>query len=251
MDVTKLNVDNDLFSGRLVDNIVVLSSKEKPLLLSTDLDEKKTILDYLDLVDRCDEVRVLLLKESPQKMNCEEYVKFYLNLCKEDADRTSMKRMNNAFEQTFLRLLSMRKVVIHVDRGHVIMRYMTIGFACDYRIIADDTVFQNPNLQLGIIPKGGISFMLPKMLGRVSACRILLSEKNISATEALELNLVDQVVPVKDLDDAAMKVAQTYAKLSPTYVAGIKTLLNNDINDLKTFHDKEDSVLRQPCDLNV
>jgi 2-(1,2-epoxy-1,2-dihydrophenyl)acetyl-CoA isomerase len=118
--------------------------------------------------------------------------------------------------------------------------------ACDYRIVADNTVFQNSNLPLGIIPKGGLSFLLSKMLGSVTASRILLSSRDINAEEAYQLKLVDQVVPIEELDAVALETARAFTRLPYGYTAGIKKLLNYDIDEVENFLAYEDSVLRNP-----
>ncbi|MEA3232210.1 MAG: enoyl-CoA hydratase-related protein, partial [Thermodesulfobacteriota bacterium] len=116
---------------------------------------------------------------------------------------------------------------------------------CDYRIITDNTVFQNPNLELEMVPKGGGVFFLSKMVGPVKASKILLSGEDITAAEALELGIVDKVVPVKKLGETAIKVAQTYAEKPATYLSGIKRLLNYDIKTLEGCLECENELLRR------
>lgn len=251
MDISKLNIDCEFFSGSYLDNIVILTSKEKPLLFSSDLSEKKKILDYLDLVAACDAVHVLLIKASPEKMKRDEYTAFYRNLTAMSDDGSQLKRLNNAFDQIVLKLLTLDKLVIHVDSGEVIMRYMNVGLACDYRIVADNTLYQNPNLSLGIIPKGGLSYLLPKMLGSVTATRILLSSQDIDAEEAYRMKLVDQVVPMKELDVAAMETAHRFSHFPQRYISGVKKLLNYDVDELKAFLEYENKLLRCPVQSEI
>lgn len=86
----------------------------------------------------------------------------------------SLERMYNAISQFILKLVSLNKMVVHADSGNVILLFMNIGLACDYRIVADDTVFENPNFELGVVPKGGSTFFLSKLLGANTAAKILL-----------------------------------------------------------------------------
>jgi 2-(1,2-epoxy-1,2-dihydrophenyl)acetyl-CoA isomerase len=237
MTISRLDADNRLFSACRTDDIVSLCFKEKPLLLSADLGEKKRLFDYLDLVADCSDVHVLLINESPRKMNQDEYTSFFHTI----AERNILvQRMNIAVNQFILKLMALNQMVIHVDSGDVIIGYMNIGLACDYRIVADNTVFQNPNPRLGVIPKGGIAYLLSKMLGSVTASRILLSTEDIKAEDALVLKLVDQVVPMPELDTVVMETAQAFTRLSSAYTAGVKKLLNYNIKEVKDFLDYED-----------
>ena len=78
MEVSTFNVDQDLFSGKKNGEVLTLSFKEKPLLHITDLSVKKTLFDYLDLVACCNEIKVLLLKESPAKILFYKYFHHHL-----------------------------------------------------------------------------------------------------------------------------------------------------------------------------
>jgi len=60
--------------------------------------------------------------------------------------------------------VNLNKIVVHADGGRVIPLFMNVSLACDYRIVADNTVFQNPCIELGLAPKGGSGFFLSKML---------------------------------------------------------------------------------------
>jgi len=89
---------------------------------------------------------------------------------------------------------------------------------------------------------GGGAFFLQKMLGTGRAYDILLSEKNISANEALTLGIVDKVVPLDKLEEAALNVAHRFGKKSARSLTGVKKLLNyskKDLNDYLEFEKEE------------
>ncbi len=74
MDISKLNVDQELFLGEKIGEILMLSFKGKPLIQVMDLDVKKALFDYLELVACCDEIKALLIKEAPyQNETCGIY----------------------------------------------------------------------------------------------------------------------------------------------------------------------------------
>lgn len=245
MNTSKLNVDQELFSGKRIDDIVVLSFKEKPLLLTLDLSIKKVLFDYLDLVASCDEVNVLLINEPTSKMKREEFIAFYKEIMGSDLERTSLYRMYNAVGQYILNLMGFNKTIVHANSGDTILLYMNISLACDYRIVADNTVFQNPNMEIGLIPKGGSSFLLSKVVGSRAASKILLSSGGIAAEEARHLGVVDQVVPFKELDTAALEVAQSFARIPSGYAVGVKKLLNYGIKEFADFLEYENKLLRK------
>jgi len=254
MKISNLDIENDLFSGRRNDDVAVLRFKNKPLHHVTDLDAKKVLFDYLDLVSVSDRIKVLLIVGAPVKMGCKEYIEFYRGMIRERYDRFDriwLERMYNAVNQLVLRLAGFNKMVIHADSGNVILLFLSMSLACDYRLVADNTVFQNPNVDLGLAPKGGQTYFLSRMLGSAKTSRILLSGKDLSAAEAMKLGIVDEVVPLEDLDKAAIETARHYAKQPAGYVAGVKKLLNYDLNHLECHLHYEDEELRKVIQLTV
>ncbi len=249
-DLTTLSIDHPLFSGETVGEVCILTFKEMPLLHVTELESKVALFDYLDLVSYRNDIKALLIKSAPVKMEHNEYIEFYQNKITSDGDRISFERMFNAINQCILKLAGLNKMVIHVDRGNVILLYMNISLACDYRIVADNTVYQNPNYELGVMPTGGTIYFLSKILGSITTSRLLLSGKDIVASQAQKLGIVDKVVPLEDLDRLALETAQTYASIPSGYCLGIKKLLNFDIKELSNYLEYENQLFRKltlPC----
>ena len=157
----------------------------------------------------------------------------------------AVERLYNAVNQFILKIVGLNKIVVHADSGEVISLFLNVRLACDYRIVADNTVFKNPCLELGLVPKGGGAFFLSKILGISGASEILLSEEDIPAQEALRLGIVDKLVPPGKLEKSALEIAQGFARKPESALAGIKRLLNFSMKDLGDFLALENQVLLQ------
>ena len=245
MNISKLNVEQEMFSGKKIDDIAVITFRAKPLLQTVNLTAKKALFDYVDLVAACDDVKVLLIKEASTKMNRDEYVAFYKNMMGSGSIKTELERLYNGVSQFIMSLVGLNKMVVRADSGDVIFLFMNIGLACDYRIVADNTIFQNPNIELGVVPKGGSTFLLSKMVGGATASKLLFSSRDIDAEEARHLGIVDEVVPLKELDIAALERARSFARIPSGYAVGVKKLLNYDIKELANFLEYENEMLRK------
>ncbi len=244
-NMSNLDVDHDFFSGKRSGEVVILRFKDRPLLSVTDIDAKEVLFGYLDQVASHHDIKVVLIMGAPVKMEYENYIEFYRKIMRSGLYHNYTERFLNAVSQFVLKLAGFNKIVVHADSGKIILLFMNISLACDYRIITDNTVFQNPNIELNIVPKGGGVFFLSKMLGSAKASEILLSGEDITALEALELGIVDKVVPVKEFGETAIKVAQTYAEKPANYLSGIKRLLNYDIKTLEGCLECENELLRR------
>jgi len=87
-----------------------------------------------------------------------------------------------------------------------------VALACDWRIAADNARLGQPEILLGIIPGGGGTQRLPRLIGTAKAKEIILTGRQVDAEEALSIGLVDQVVPTEQVHERALaKAAQLAA----------------------------------------
>jgi enoyl-CoA hydratase len=114
------------------------------------------------------------------------------------------------------------KPVIAAVNGFCLGGGMELALACDLRIAAATAKFGQPEVNLGIIPGGGGTQRLPRIVGLGSALRLVLTGEIIDADEALRLRLVEEVVPPADLLGRALEIAETIAAKSPVAVAAAK-----------------------------
>jgi enoyl-CoA hydratase/3-hydroxyacyl-CoA dehydrogenase len=97
-----------------------------------------------------------------------------------------------------------------------------LAMAADFRIAADSATFAQPEINLGIIPGFGGTQRLPRLVGEGKALEMNLRGDPISADQALEYGLVNQVVADHELFDTALLWARKMAKQAPIAIAKIK-----------------------------
>ena len=230
-----LKKECEFFTAERLDEIVILRLKENLLFRATDLSERDKVIDYLDQVSITDAIKVVVFMSSPECKGSEEYFDFYHRALSSRLYDTDVRRLHNVFTQIILRIVELNKIVVHANSGKVISLFLNFSLACDYRIVADSTVFQNPYHKLGLVPIGGGAFFLSRRLGRSKALEILLSETDITADEAMKLGIVDKVVPQEELEKAAVDMARLFAQKPARSLAGLKKLINYSMIDLKDY----------------
>lgn len=243
--VPNFEVDYEFFSGEREEDIVWIRFKENLIQRASNLEAKNLLFDYLDLIARSDEIKVLVISGYPGKVGREAYIRFYRQILRIDFDAKDLARLYNAINQFVLKIVGFNKPIVHADSGKVISLYMNISLACDYRIIGANCIFQKPYLDLGLIPKGGGAFFLSRLLGFGKSLEILLSHDDITADEAFNLGIVDKVVPVDQLEEEARKIARDFAGKPIHTLSGVKRLLRCCMKDLEDCLVCENELLLQ------
>jgi enoyl-CoA hydratase len=90
--------------------------------------------------------------------------------------------------------------------------------ACTFRIASENAIFGQPEVKLGIIPGYGGSQRLTKLVGRGQAAQMLVTGEMISASEALRIGLVNQIVTQADLLGTAEAIAKKIMANAPLAV---------------------------------
>lgn len=101
-----------------------------------------------------------------------------------------------------------------------------IAVACDLRIASDRAVMAFRQVNIGVTPGWGGGQRLLRLVGRSRALKLLLTGEQVTAREAFQLGLVDEVVPHERLLARTLEVAETIAAHAPLAVPAIKRAIN-------------------------
>jgi enoyl-CoA hydratase len=105
--------------------------------------------------------------------------------------------------------------VIARVNGHALGGGCELAQACDVRIAREDAKLGQPETNLGIMPGGGGTQRLPRLVGEGQALKLILSGELIDATEAERIGLVEEAHPPEELDDRVDDLAGSMAAKSP------------------------------------
>ncbi|HET7515122.1 MAG TPA: enoyl-CoA hydratase-related protein [Gaiella sp.] len=108
--------------------------------------------------------------------------------------------------------------------GYCLGGGLELAMCCDVRVCADNATLGQPEIQLGLIPGGGGTQRLPRLVGQGRAMFLNLTGDFVDAETAYAWGLVERVVPAAELDDAAVAIADRIASRSPHAVAVLREL---------------------------
>ena len=104
-----------------------------------------------------------------------------------------------------------------------------LAMACDYRIASTKAVFGQPEILLGIIPGGGGTQRLPRLVGASRAKEIMVTGRQVRSDEALAIGLADEVVEPEQLMTRALELAATVGRGATQAVRLVKKAVDDGI----------------------
>ncbi len=122
------------------------------------------------------------------------------------------------FPRVFDVMASFPKPVIAMINGFCLGGGCELSMSCDIRIASDKARIGQPEINLGLIPGGGGTQRLPRLVGMGQAMKIILSGEMIGAEEAHRIGLVDEIVPHDELRAKTLELAAKIAAKSPVTV---------------------------------
>jgi 2-(1,2-epoxy-1,2-dihydrophenyl)acetyl-CoA isomerase len=115
----------------------------------------------------------------------------------------------------------------------------SLALACDMVIATENAALLEAFVNIGLVPDSGSTYFLPRLVGRQRAFEIAALGDKISATEAMQLGLINRVVPETDLDNEVSKYAMRFASGATKAIGMIKRMLN------RSFESTLDEMLEQ------
>ena len=143
-------------------------------------------------------------------------------------DEEGTPRLNVLDLQRLIR--SMPKVIIALVAGYAIGGGQVLHVVCDLTIAADNAVFGQTGPRVGSFDGGFGASYLARIVGQKKAREIWYLCRRYNAREALEMGLVNKVVPVEYLESEGVQWAQEILKKSPLAIRCLKSAFNADVD---------------------
>ena len=197
--------------------IATITLNRPDKLNALNIPTRQSIIDHLGELDADADIRVVVLTGAGEKAfiagaDIGEFEG------RSPVDQFNVMRGPNAFEAA----ASFSKPLIAAINGFCLGGGCELAMACDIRIAADTARLGQPEINLGLIPGGGGTQRLPRLVGLGTAFKLLYTGEIIKAEEALRIGLVDEVVAADALMNRVQELAGTIAKKSPVALKFIK-----------------------------
>lgn len=211
---------------------ITLRRPEKKNALTQDM--YRAMSAAIDTAQNDADIRCILISGGPGVFTAgndlEDFIKGGTN--------TDTPRPSNAIKFLYSLAHNAKPIVAAVD-GIAIGIGTTLLFHCDYVVASTRATFSTPFIQLGLVPEGASSLLMPRAIGHHRAFSTLVMGRTVSAEDARAAGFVNAVVAPDDTEAEARKVAREICALPAEAVAISRKLLKPSPEDLTRRIDQE------------
>ena len=187
-----------------------------------DLESLLGLEEIIELLNQDDEIFSLVITGQGEKFfSAGADLKVF-----HEGGKDAAKEMSNAFSKAFKALSKFRGVSIAAINGFAMGGGLECALACDIRIAEEKAVLALPEPKVGLLPCGGGTQILPRLVGEGWAKRIILTVEQIKPDQALKISLIEEKVENGKALETAMLMASTVANQSPSSISQCKELIH-------------------------
>lgn len=137
------------------------------------------------------------------------------------------------FQALTLRVVELGKPVVAAVTGPAVGFGADLALACDFRVLAESAYLQEKFAAIGLMPDGGGSYFLTRLLGPARALELLMLGSRIDAAQAVSLGLATSMTADTDTERAALALAGTLAQAAPLALSRIKHAVHGSAGELR------------------
>ncbi len=149
---------------------------------------------------------------------------------KEMAGASAIEMLQSDHIPQFDRILAIKKPVIAAVSGWCLGGGCELALACDMIVASESARFGQPEITIGVMPGAGGTQRLTRRVGKAIAMEMILNNRALTAAEALQMGLVNKVVPIETYLEEALKLANEIACRAPIAVRLAKEAVNHAFN---------------------
>lgn len=145
----------------------------------------------------------------------------------------SVRPLLERFQALTLGIVGLTKPVVAAVTGPAVGFGADLALACDFRVFAESAYLQEKFAAVGLMPDGGGSYFLTRLLGIARALELLMLGSRIDAAQAVSLGLATSMTANADTEAAALALAGTLSTSAPLALARIKQAVHADGAELR------------------
>jgi len=224
-------------------NVEVITLNRPEVMNALTYDMVQGLGDLFEAAQADDDIRALLLTGAGRAFSTGADLTGKGSARKDAHTPLGMRFSTFGYSRMVNSIWALEKPVVCAVNGTAAGASCNLALSCDLVLAADTAKFIQVFVRRGLIPDGGGTYFLPRLVGLPRAKQLMLLGEDLPASRALEWGLIYNVVPADKLMDEAMEMAKRLAA-GPTRAIGmIKSMLNRSLeSDLAAALEREASL---------
>jgi enoyl-CoA hydratase/carnithine racemase len=206
------------------DGAVALVTLDHPPVNALSAASLEELEAEIEALDADDDVRAIVVKGAGEKAFVAGADISEFPSLREAVEEAHEQGSARGIQKLGARMDAARTPFVAAIHGFCLGGGLELAMCCDVRVASEDALLGQPEIKLGLIPGGGGTQRLPRLVGLGRALLLNLTGEFVDATTAYDWGLVEKVVPREELHDAALGIARQMAERSPHAVAVIREL---------------------------
>lgn len=244
---------NEFYEISQQDALASIYVKEKVFDFITDVNLSSQLIDFIDQVDHDSSVKVLIFFNAPESFDDEQYDKYIYSIMekKDDSEKDGNPcftkknvrfREINILNTIIKQMAKSQTLIVSGLQGTVVTPFVGAAMVADFRFASENAVFSMAHNRYGLHPSGGLPFFLSSYLHHSKALEMQMSE-NILAKDAVDLGIINKLLPNKNFEKQLIKEIQPYLELPFCTVRDTKRLTNFSRKSLVEYFEYEGGLL--------
>ncbi len=243
------NLTTNFYEVTLRDELAIILFKNDVFELLCNRNNSDSFFKILENLRHTQKIKALLFSNEPECLGEKVYDKFlskimFHEIKSKDSESSNFYEKNLRIKELvvlnrFVEYISnYKKLCFSALRGSIVTPFFGLSLATDIRYATPETYFSLAHNKYGLHPSGGLPYFLVHQLGHSKAIELMFSE-TISSKEALELGLINKIVPENDFLDEVIEEIKKITKLNSSVLNSTKRLSSYVRNSLSDYLEYE------------
>ncbi len=250
-----LEFENNDFRCSVDGEIAIVKVKCNAFYSLTDLDISRRILYWFDLVAEEDKIKAILLLNEKGCYGNTAYEVFLSTVTGKDfssekphelssGERATIRsREVNVLNSFIMAATNYRRLVVSGLNGTIVTAFFGASLASNFRFATEDSAISLSHAKYGLHAGGALPFFLPKYIGIGKATDYVFNGGEISIKEALELGLINKLLPEENFDDNCIEETRQLCSAGARYLRWTKELLIPYKDELVDYLHQEEKFI--------
>lgn len=236
-----VEITTDTFTCRQEEDLAVVTILEGANVLSTTVSGKDELLQAFNTIKADQGIKGVAVLYSQKYQGDDEYKRFLQKSLEEIHDSYGSRystTYQNAINQFLEAIYTIPKPVVGCMDGDIGPTSLAINMAFDLCLATENAAFFHPNLKLGLPPSPPLAYYLVQTIGFQKASELILTRSQITAQEAFELGIINQVVSSAESKSKCLEKLRVLTAISGNALVETRRMLKPGLKQMRQYMDE-------------